>query len=635
LIHTIAKFIEIVTLWHIFLKCILMYFLLGLLSCLMIAWIPGAIILRLIQGQNRDLSRLGFFLLAFAMSWIFNFLLVMLLVLLHAYTTPILRGVAIIEVGLFIWIFRKDLSKHMYPFGAVYDGYQKLRHSNTPVLSTLTALILLILFSNWAFSLGDVFGYWDPTVSYNHWAVEFAQNHLPGLTWHYPQLLPANWSISYVLLGSLPKGVYLEMFPAALQGWFLLSILLLCLFAFQQTREVAFKWVFVVLALLLSLQYWIAFNTGYADFAVTCFNFFAIMLVILKPRHWRLLSLIMAFAAAMTKPSGIYSIIAIPLFQMLYPELKSQTKPYLRLILTWLILFALTSVWYVYSSLYGTPLSTTSLHFGDIQFLMHGIYVEQDYLYRLAMIFKFGYISMFAIIISLLLRKHLPSWLKILFYLYLPYFAVWAVGFSYDSRNLVFLWPVLGLCLGFILGEKKVQRWIHQEIITLTQYRAPAFLCIIAGILAVLLLAQPNTLQVQGLVQHQINRKNEALPLQDQIILRYLIKQPDFKGMILSVNPYFQYIPMLKDVLLPITPQDYQSNNMLPNFFSSPEILTTLLAKNPQIHYLILQNSEKQIVESPAVQALLSKWIKTGKLHLIMKDSFMGIYQIKGVLPTS
>jgi len=70
---------------------------------------------------------------------------------------------------------------------------------------------------------GSVFESYDTIISWNKWAIDWANNSLPTSTWRYPQLLPANWSIIYVLMGTTT----VQFFVKAMMPFFTLFILLM------------------------------------------------------------------------------------------------------------------------------------------------------------------------------------------------------------------------------------------------------------------------------------------------------------------------------------------------------------------------------------------------------------------------
>ena len=72
-------------------------------------------------------------------------------------------------------------------------------------------------------NIGKVFNVWDTIFSWNRWAVDWSYNQFPALTYEYPQILPANWSLSYVIM----QNKEVQAFTKAIMSLFSLFTILL------------------------------------------------------------------------------------------------------------------------------------------------------------------------------------------------------------------------------------------------------------------------------------------------------------------------------------------------------------------------------------------------------------------------
>ena len=152
-------------------------------------------------------------------------------------------------------------------------------HSRPFLLLASTALGLLGV--AWVINLilrnlGGVFNTWDAILSWNRWATAWASGVLPADTGYYPQLLPANWSLTYVLIGN-PS---IQIFARSLGPLFLFFILLLFLDLGFRSRSYG--------VLLGAFFTWIIFRgylsefiaDGYADLPAAFLGFLSVMLLL-------------------------------------------------------------------------------------------------------------------------------------------------------------------------------------------------------------------------------------------------------------------------------------------------------------------------------------------------------------------
>jgi len=82
-------------------------------------------------------------------------------------------------------------------------------------------------------NFGSVFNTWDAVVSWNSWAQIWAQGKIPDVQLTYPQLLPLNLSLTYLLTGNYE----LSFFAKAVMPIFaLLTVLTIAELALEQKQ---------------------------------------------------------------------------------------------------------------------------------------------------------------------------------------------------------------------------------------------------------------------------------------------------------------------------------------------------------------------------------------------------------------
>ena len=75
----------------------------------------------------------------------------------------------------------------------------------------------MIFFLNWVICAADnIFAYWDSALSWNSWAVNWFSGVIPHGTAEYPQAVPLNWALAYLIIGEtiqfVPK-LTISLFP--------------------------------------------------------------------------------------------------------------------------------------------------------------------------------------------------------------------------------------------------------------------------------------------------------------------------------------------------------------------------------------------------------------------------------------
>src|SRR5271165_4734031 len=173
----------------------------GLIGLLQVVYLPGALLRRCFDVTSNDLLEQAAY--TFGLSLIANTWLVSILVSLKAYSAPAVWAIIMAEISALVLLALRTHKKRAYVSLDV-SGLTSLASPRTfnAALGTLLALTTIAIFGyicylNW----GTVFADNDDVASWDRWAMDWATGRFPTLTSWYPQLMPSNWSLTYVLLG--------------------------------------------------------------------------------------------------------------------------------------------------------------------------------------------------------------------------------------------------------------------------------------------------------------------------------------------------------------------------------------------------------------------------------------------------
>jgi hypothetical protein len=218
---------------------------LGLISVFQILFIPGAVVQLRWKNTGSSLFRL---ITMTGLSLIVNYLLAIVLVLFKIYSRSALIAILVAECSLLAvyrgkeivnWLHQPAIQGILQQFESLVRFWRSLCHQLETQWSCgrigkwigifIVSTIMMMAFvtvglSLWSFyeNSGTIFSNNDALVSWNRWALDWFHNRFPQNTYaFYPQLLTANWSISYVLVGES-----LQFLPKLIMPTFLVFMLL-------------------------------------------------------------------------------------------------------------------------------------------------------------------------------------------------------------------------------------------------------------------------------------------------------------------------------------------------------------------------------------------------------------------------
>jgi len=439
----------------------------GILSILQVILLPGLVIKNVLKLNTA--STVQKWLYIFALSLYINYIFVTLLVLFKIYYAGTLWTIIIAESVYLLYIYGKKINAlnskiKLRERFFVLARIIKQADTFNKVLIYAASVTILIYLSVLIANTGTVFYFTDTVNNYewNKWAIDFSHNIFPRLSSHFPQLLPANWSVCYVLTG-YPD---IHFFPKAIMPLFILGIIFMFANLAVQKNNNQYLTALIIYGLFAPVVFSMAFIAdGNADLPVSFFSFLAFysfampdgrMTDIMDDKRFLLQQYVSPFihpggrgyifvfliasAAAATKLAGLYTFVIASLMlpvSIIYSKKELKGK----LFHTMLLLAVITGIslfWYLkspdvmYSGLHQPGYIAQS----NSEIVKNAVSL---------MYFNWGTPVIMFFIITLtgsLFHKRMRYISAIL--VVIPLF-MWMFKYSSDFRNLSFVIPYLSL----------------------------------------------------------------------------------------------------------------------------------------------------------------------------------------------
>lgn len=444
-------------------------FLLGILAIFQMLLLPGLIFVSFYKPNGGLFYRISVIV---AISMLYNATVNYILSSLNIYIRGVVMGLIIIEVLVLIWVNRKSFKVTLDELFARINDYVKritkqildlfTTETNSATLKTVRGAAILV-FGGVAISLvfwflkrltnnfGTVFNTWDAVMSWNTWAITWARNLTPGVHLTYPQLLPLNLSLTYLLMNNFQ----VVLFAKAIMPIFaLLTVLTVFELAIEERKYGYFLAVILVYLMYKKfLGEYIA--DGYADIPVAFMAFTALVPYLRNEnlainRKDYILSILIAAAAGLTKQVGLFVLILLPILTLLSE--KGIDKKTVGKLFAWFgVGVLLVLPWYLPMGLQVLNDFTKS---GITQYISHSTQVQGSSSAFLRIfeaitgLGKYALLYLF-VIPSLFVINKKQRLLSVLFIL--PFTILWAIVASYSERNLsitfVFVAIICGLAV--------------------------------------------------------------------------------------------------------------------------------------------------------------------------------------------
>jgi hypothetical protein len=592
-----------------------MDFPLGILGFLQITTLPGLVVHKLIRFRGNFLDRV---LVVFGLSLISNYCLVFVLAALKIYTRGVFSIFLLGELIALIWLYRDTFRISVDNLltaardrvsGASHFLFSKEQGGNEISNLSFVWVIVVLLFAVkgliWAgnvfrSNLGTVFSTWDAVVSWNRWAMDWAAGQIPMGSHFYPQLIPANWSITYVLLGDTT----LQFFAKSIMPLFALAMFIGLFNLAFSFGEYHFFVAAALLGPLLKQFLKEGISNGYVDIAAAFFGFIAIYILIKAQKttevdqldHLLLLGAVFVAGAAVTKQTGVYLALCYPilvLFMIARPSNSSFSGERLKHFAAYFaIIYLIWVSWYAFKELQilagadrpnvDVLIDLSSNTYGNV-----GLF--QQVLAALSRFDKF-------LILFLFIALALP-WMnrfyRVLTLLMIPYPLLWAWIAGYDTRNLGIFLPIFALLSGYssdILVHKLFDLTKRGKLLQISTY-VPLIL------IGALLLGSGFLISSQRLQARQVYLQKQIFSPEKNQSLYDLVAAEHAQTKILTNYP-MEYLPGLEKYQVRFDFQD--------------DAVFQAHLKNPDIEYLLFSNSI-----TPAIRDYINSKVQDGSYELL------------------
>jgi hypothetical protein len=599
-------------------------FILGLLSFLQTVFIPGFIVIKYLginfiaDAGNGKKGKIRQLVYSFGLSLLINYLLVFVFTAVGIYKPFALYILLCIEGGLLIYYWAAgckprdcryinlDVSRWFTSLKCFFASHS-LTYNFLFLFSVGVMLWYVFLFF---YFLGGVFEQWDPVTGWNRFALDWANNQWPANTWRYPQLIPANWSISYVMM----QNTDVQCFPKAIMPLFSIAVLLLFLDLALSKKKAVYLLGLVGYGILLGYLYEPSYIvSGYVDIAISFFaflSFHALYSYRCKDGSYPLqsiwLAIIFASTAAITKQSGLFilAVILVWGFKNIFKNKKllSVKKITGMILLILLTIAIITGTWYILKEIHiskGQDRSEINLVRNAHQTTSYTKRFTQGVNQLLTHRHpKLKFLVLLGALLVLLGLFHRQS-RGVTLFIVVPYTLIWGFFFSYDFRNLMPAIPFMGFSAAF--GAD----FFKKKLLNFEKYhpfKIPIILIIILVVLG-LVVVNLTVLKQDNLIRNQIHKKMKMGDAQLNRLLYYHHKKEGLTGKIATNYQYLKYLPGLEHFYW------YKAGRIGMPFL---EYLETEEGK--EIHYLLMPKILKSEKE---VYRYVHRKIKTGEYRLV------------------
>jgi hypothetical protein len=559
--------------------------------------IPGFLVLS--YSRITLESKLQALLYTFALSLLINYLLVFSLTTAGIYKPVIIYTILSIEILLVLYYFTKhnQIVFNLKNYLTRFITFWETKPFFYKLLFILSMVMMGLFFYFFISRIKAVFYLNDPVLAWNRFTLDWYHNHFPVHTWRYPQLIPTNWSIAYMIM----QNPDIQFIPRNIMAFFPIGTTALFLDLALRKKKSTYWLALLSYGTIIIYLYRPAFIVGgYADIAVSFFAFLSwyVLYSTDKPGIFDinrcLFSVVFAASAAVTKQIGFYILFYI-LAWNLWMIYKNKTLPGKKIIKALLLMVLFTVIivgpWYVYKEIQiakGIEKSELSM----LTQKQHGS--RTSYGERLNYGFKrivnargipnvefFIYGGLFLMLLSLFHKR--IRW--IMLFIVFPFTLIWVLLFSYDYRNLTLAFPFMALSMAYgcrflvwkffprpgkkspkseITGTTPTDPLIKWQNLRLPKYNI-SILPLACVIIALPVLLNFTIFKKELIIKNQLTQlKNIGEIRLNEKLYRYY-QENGFAGRVFSRYPYFKYLPVLRDYWAPER-QDHNVHYFLDTF---------------------------------------------------------------------
>jgi len=424
----------------------------GVLSFIQITFLPGLILLSLLR--LKDMTTIQKIIYIFAFSLFLNYSFVTILTLCGIYKQTIVYVLIAGELFFIYLLSRqnrlvsislKTFKEYLRDFILSFKSSNKIQRN----LLLINGVLVLFYFSLIISNAGTIFYFVDPAylIHLNTWAMDFANNMLPQQTSHFPQLIPANWSIAYLLIGENN----IQMFPKFIMPLFFFGNVLMFIDLAVSKRNNIYLIGLIIYGLFAPVIYSLVFIAdGSADLPVSFFAFLTFYTYLKIDNNKflltdRIIFFLFASTAAATKLAGFYifTIASIYSLYVLIHYWKSIKKlEIITIAFTVVVIISISHFWYFLKP----ATMTAGLHQPQWVGTDYGfIFIKALNL----MYYNWGLPIFAFFIITIIAALFVKQSRYVTLIMVIPPIIIWMFKFSDDFRNLSFVVPFLSYVSAF------------------------------------------------------------------------------------------------------------------------------------------------------------------------------------------
>ncbi len=422
--------------------------LLGILAVIQTVFLPGFIFVSVFKIKTT--SKIQKWIYVFALSLFLNYTLITVLTLIGFYKSNVIYFIIAIEVLTITYLViakksKIDLGINFRHLIIDYISYFKSLSFFRKVLIIITTIVVLFYFSLFISNLGTIFYFVDTVnnIHWNTWAMDFANNTLPKQSSHFPQLIPANWSISYLLIDE-PN---VHFFPKSFMPLFFFGNLLMFLDLAINKKNYIYLIALIIYGLFAPIIYNLVFIAdGNGDLPVSFFAFLAFYTYLKTDKEkFELKEFVIVFlfasTAAGTKLAGFYIFFFISML-CLYHFIKNyklvSKKQISTLFVSVVLILGINLFWYLLKpeTMAGGLHQPEWLAEGYANILMNALHLAY---------YNIGPPVIVFFILTILFSLFAKESRYITIFFVIPPIILWMFKYSADFRNLSFAVPFISL----------------------------------------------------------------------------------------------------------------------------------------------------------------------------------------------
>ncbi len=430
--------------------------LLGLLAVIQNIFLPGFLILYLFKIRTQSIIQKYIYI--FALSLFTNYALVTILVLSRIYIREVMLFIIIIEIiVLTVLIVKKKIiisnTSSIDELFFIFRNFITQNKLSIKLLILGSSVVILFYFSLFISNIGSIFYFVDTVnnIHWNTWAIDFSNNIFPRQSSHFPQLIPSNWSISYLLIDD----ANVHFFPKSYMPLFFFANLLMFLDLALHNKRQVYLIALIIYGLFAPIIYNLVFIAdGNGDLPVSFFAFLSFYAYLKTDKEkFQLKEYIIVFlfasTAAGTKLAGFYVFFFMSIVCLYYLliNFKSLSKKEIwALIVSVIFILSINLFWYFIKP----EVMAGGLHQPE--------WLAESYANILKNAFHLLYynwglpvLAFFILTFSFSLFVKESRYITIFFVI--PPLILWMFKYSSDFRNLSFVVPFISYVSAFGLSK--------------------------------------------------------------------------------------------------------------------------------------------------------------------------------------